>query len=90
MLDRVVEDRQDLRSPRPIAVVDGHDRGIVGQAEGRLAGMRELLTAGADDRLDELPIRVVVSVLHQFKHRLAAIGGRIVRAGEVERTDRIV
>ena len=40
----------------------------------------EMLAAGADDGLDELPIRVLVGALHQLCHVLPAVRGFIIRA----------
>src|SRR4051812_39755623 len=50
----------------------------------------EMLAAGADDRLDELAVRVFVAALHQLAQRLPPVRGLIIRGVEVERTKRIV
>src|SRR5438067_5437601 len=52
--------------------------------------MRNHLAAGADDGLDELMVGVLVAALHQLLRRMAPVGGIIIRAGEIERANRIV
>src|SRR5262245_752759 len=46
--------------------------------------------AGRDDRLDEVPIRVSIPLLNQLRDRALAIGGLVVRTGEVEGPNGIV
>ena len=62
---------------------------------GRLPRRRSLRSAstplaGGDDRLDELPVGIVVALLDQLGHRPLAIRRLVVDAGEIERADRIV
>ena len=52
--------------------------------------MRELFAARADNRLDELPVCVLVGAFHQLAQLLGAVGGLIVRTRDVEGTDRVV
>jgi hypothetical protein len=49
-----------------------------------------VLAAAADDRLDELPVGVLVGALDQFAERLLPIGRLVVRAPEIERPDGVV
>src|SRR5262245_51071071 len=61
---------------------------------GRLAGTRncvsELLTAGADYRVDELAMGIFVSTLHQLGQVLMPVRRLVVRAAKIERTDCVV
>src|SRR5215208_5451945 len=48
------------------------------------------LRTGTDHRLDELPIRVFIAAVEEFRDRLNAIGTFVVDAGKVQRAKRIV
>src|SRR5205814_536146 len=48
------------------------------------------LAGGADDRLDELMISVLVAAIHELAEAVAALRQGIVAAAEVERADRVV
>src|SRR4051812_30283140 len=54
------------------------------------ADYADFLPTGADDRLDELVIRVFVAAREQLGQRLPAIRAVVVRSAEVERAHRIV
>ena len=51
---------------------------------------RDLLAAGADDRLDELPVRVLVAAIEQLAERVRPVRPLVVDAAEIERAERIV
>src|SRR5262245_9579290 len=53
-------------------------------------GSCQLLTAGADNRFDELAVRVLVAALHELVETLTAIGRLVVDTAEVERAGRVV
>src|SRR5262245_36652369 len=57
------------------------------RGEGCLA---DALAAGADDRLDELMVGVLVAAIQQFRQRLTAMRSIVVAAAEVERADGVV
>ena len=46
--------------------------------------------AGADDRIDELAVRILVPAVHEFGEREAPIGPLIVAPAEIERANGIV
>src|SRR3954469_22141087 len=48
------------------------------------------LTAGADDRFDELTIRVLIPAIDQLGQRLGSIRSLVVGAREVEWTERVM
>ena len=48
------------------------------------------LAARADDRLDELPIRVLVSAINEFGEPLTAVRSFVVSAGKIQWAERIV
>ena len=50
----------------------------------------DLLSTRPHDRLDELPVRIRVAVIHQLAQPVPSIGGFVVDAGQVERPERIV
>ena len=52
--------------------------------------MPDAVSAGANHRLDELMIGILVAEAHQLGERLAPVGAIVVAAGEIERTDGIV
>ena len=49
-----------------------------------------LLGAGADDRLDELAVGVLVASVHELAHGLDPVGSLVVDAAEIERGQRMV
>src|SRR5687767_14698515 len=79
-------------SPRCIRVVEKPVSMGLSSGDRQIPGCRasEMLAAGTDDRLDELPVGVFVRALHQLRDVLPAVRGLIIRAVEIERTKRIV
>src|SRR5262245_55420492 len=52
--------------------------------------LADLLAAGADHRLDEGAVGILVAALHQFRERLEAVRALVVGAGQIERKYRVV
>src|SRR5262245_515929 len=63
---------------------------VAGRAMRRHSRPGQLLSAGPDHRLDELPVRVLVSALEELGQILTAVRGFVVHTGDIERPDRIV
>ena len=55
-----------------------------------LLDCRDLVAAGADDRLDKLTVGVLVSAIDELGERVRSIRAFVVHARKVERTERIV
>ena len=48
------------------------------------------LAAGADDRLDELAVGILVAAIDELAERLSPVGSFIVHPSEIQRPERIV